>query len=85
MTMALEVRTGGVKSFFSLMAGENKIYAYGFTYNLLPFSFRGIWITNRERIPERELYVMLTNCMFHSIIMQLGKECHYFQFPLCME
>jgi hypothetical protein len=37
------------------MAGENKIYAYGFTHNLLPFSFRGIWITNRERIPEREL------------------------------
>ncbi len=26
-----------------------------FTHNLLPFSFRGTWITNRERIPEREL------------------------------
>jgi hypothetical protein len=28
---------------------------HSFTHNLLPFSFRGTWITNRERIPEREL------------------------------
>jgi hypothetical protein len=31
---------------------------HSFTHNLLPFSFRGFWTTNRERIPripDREL------------------------------
>ncbi len=29
-------------------------FMHSFTNNLLPFSFRGTWITNRERISERE-------------------------------
>ncbi len=38
-----------------LIALSTLKFMHSFTHNLLPFSFRGTWITNRERIPEREL------------------------------
>ena len=30
-------------------------FMHGFMHNLLPFSFRDAWITNRIRLPDREL------------------------------
>jgi hypothetical protein len=49
---------------------------HSFIHHRLPLSFDRMWIPKKENAFSIVNYVMLTNCLYYPIIMQLYSEFH---------